>query len=120
MVLDGAHHTDIQRMDLEKPSHQDLLRIFTDVRERIKKSSEKNKKAYDLRRRPEKFVVGQQVWKRNYVLSNATKFFSAKLAPKFTGPFTIVRAVSPWTYSLCDGSGRSAGIWHAKDLKPHR
>ena len=120
MILDGTHHLDAPAMRLSKPSDQELLTVFSDVRRRIREMSEKNKKIYDLRRRPEKFSIGQRVWKRNYVLSDAARRFSAKLAPRYTGPFTIMRVVSSWTYALSDDSGKSIGIWHAKDLKPHR
>ena len=86
---------------------------------RLVRKSEKNKVRYDLRRRPEVFHAGQLVFKRNYVLSDAARDFTAKLAPKFVGPFRIKNKLSPWTYELENSEdGRLVGVWHAKDLKP--
>ncbi|KAJ8940470.1 hypothetical protein NQ314_010717 [Rhamnusium bicolor] len=56
--------------------------------------------------------------RRSHAQSDATKNFSAKLAPKFMGLFTISKIVSPRTYEFkgCNGKGT---IWHNKDLKAH-
>lgn len=96
-----------------------LHRVFKDVQTRLAKAYEVSKKAYNLRRRDDRFQLHQQVWRRNYVLSDASKKFTAKLAPKFVGPFKISRVLSPWTYELTDSSNRCLGTWHAKDLKAH-
>lgn len=94
-----------------------LQKIFPEIKERMIKAHERQKKHYDLRRRPYSFEVGQQVFRRNFALSDASKFFSAKLAPKFLGPFTIKKKISPWTYELTDDKNKNLGTWHAKDLK---
>lgn len=93
-------------------------KIFTDVQERIRLAHEKSKSRYDLRRRPVHHSVGDQVWKKNYVLSDASQGFTAKLAPKYIGPFRIRKVISPVTYELEDKDKRSCGIWHVKDLRP--
>nr|CAI5831212.1 unnamed protein product [Callosobruchus analis]CAI5860214.1 unnamed protein product [Callosobruchus analis] len=85
----------------------------------MQKAADASKRTYDLRRRDERFTRGQKVWKRNMVLSDAAKNFSAKLAPRFVGPFIVRKVVSPWTYSLEDESGNECGVYHAKDLKSH-
>ncbi|KAJ8978749.1 hypothetical protein NQ317_015659 [Molorchus minor] len=76
-------------------------------------------KSYDLRRRETQFLKNELVWRRNYVLSDKAQFYTAKLAPKFVGPFTIAKRLSPWTYELKDSKDKSCGVWHAKDLKAH-
>lgn len=96
-----------------------LQHVFRDVQRRLQKAYCDSKKKYDLRHRNERFHLRQKVWKRNFVLSDATKAFTTKLAPKFVGPFTITRILSPWSYELTDSSGRCIGSWHAKDLKAH-
>lgn len=96
-----------------------LTELFRDIHEKLGQAYEKSRHGYDLRRRDERFVVDQQVWKRNYHLSDAAKNFTSKLAPKFSGPFIISRLMSPWSYELKDLNGRSVGVWHAKDLKAH-
>lgn len=95
-----------------------MLDVYDDIVKRLKSAYEKSKIVYDLRRRPATFAVGDTVWRRNYVLSDASKHFNAKLAPKFVGPFIIHRKVSYATYELSNESGVVRGIWHAKDLKP--
>lgn len=77
----------------------------------------KNSERYNLRRRPECFVEGDMVLKKNFPQSDATNFFSAKLAPKYTGPYVISKKVSPLTYQLKGADGTSIGIWHVCDLK---
>lgn len=94
-------------------------RIHSDIQKRLQKAYEKSKAHYDLRKRNIIFQVGDTVWRRNYVLSNAANHFSAKLAPKFIGPLRIHNRLSPWVYQLIDPDGKVlSGSWHAKDLKP--
>lgn len=96
-----------------------LLQLFKDVSERLKRAYKASEKTYNLRRRDEKFNIGQLVWRRNHVISDATKHFTAKLAAKYVGPFKVKTIVSTWTYELADETGKGQGIWHAKDLKAH-
>lgn len=103
--------------DSEKPLV--VRQLYRDIQRRLKTAYERSRNVYNLRRRDEKFSLNQKVWKRNYVISDATKHFTSKLAPKFTGPFIISRIVSPYTYELDDEHGRHHGVWHAKDLKAH-
>ncbi|KAJ8926166.1 hypothetical protein NQ314_021487 [Rhamnusium bicolor] len=71
-----------------------------------------------MKRRLDQFSLNQKVWRCSHAQSDATKYFSAKLAPKFVGPFTISKIVSPWTYELKDPNGKHT-VWHIKDLKAH-
>lgn len=96
-----------------------LLEVFQDIRRRIKIAHENTKKRYNLRRRDERFNLGQKVWKRRYALSDKAKSITAKFIPKFDGPFTIGKICSPWSYELKDNNGNSKGVWHAKDIKAH-
>lgn len=96
-----------------------LTTLFQDVRERLLKAYEKTRVPYNLRHRNETFGMGQLVWKRNFALSDASKNITAKLLPKFMGPFKIIRIVSPWSYELEDNHHKSVGVWNAKDLKSH-
>ncbi|KAK9687873.1 Reverse transcriptase (RNA-dependent DNA polymerase) [Popillia japonica] len=87
-------------------------------RGRLEKAAERNKRYYDLRRRDVQYSVGDRVFRRNFVQSDALNYFAAKLAPKFVGPFVIKKKISPWTCELEDTDGRFRGNWHCKDLKP--
>lgn len=109
----------VPNVDLPTPlpnklPHQDL---FQEIRRRLQQSYEKSGVHYNLRRRNITFEPGQQVWRKNYSLSDASKQFAAKLAPKFIGPFIIKRKTSSVTYELATNTGKSIGIWHVKDLK---
>lgn len=73
---------------------------------------------YNLRHRPVQYNVGDRVWKRNYVLSDAGRYFTAKLAKKFVGPFVVVRKISSVVMELENQDGRPGGRWHVVDLKP--
>ncbi|KAJ8985444.1 hypothetical protein NQ317_017076 [Molorchus minor] len=92
-------------------------KLFKEVRKRLDEAAKKNQRVYNLRRRHEEFLPNQMVWKRNFVLSDAAKYYTSKLAPKYVGPYYVKKRVSPWTYELRDGNGVSKGVWNIKDLK---
>lgn len=96
-----------------------LETVFVDVQKKLRQAYDRTRVRYNLRRRGDKFEINQEVWHKNYVLSNAAEKFTSKFAPKFVGPFVISKVMSPWTYQLSDHKGRVHGIWHAKDLKLH-
>ncbi|KAJ8968652.1 hypothetical protein NQ314_002193 [Rhamnusium bicolor] len=95
-----------------------FARIYKDVQAKLSKAYDRSKHQYNLRLRLDQFSLNQKVWRRSHAQSDATKHFSAKLAPKFVGPFTISKIVSPWTYELKDPNGKRT-VWHIKDLKAH-
>lgn len=65
---------------LNRPQIRNLDPVFEDVRERLKTAHVKAKHRYDLRKRPQQFEEGTSVWRKNYVLSDASKNFTAKFA----------------------------------------
>ncbi|KAJ8975115.1 hypothetical protein NQ317_000957 [Molorchus minor] len=62
-----------------------LSQVFSEVRHRIHLAYQRNAAAYNLRKRDISFEVGDKVWRRNKVLSDAVNKFAAKLAPKSIG-----------------------------------
>ena len=52
------------------------------------------------------------------MLSSALQGVAAKLAPKFTGPYTIAAQLGPNVYEVVDQDGKPAGKIHVEDLKP--
>lgn len=96
---------------------QSLQTIYEAVRRRMKASFEKNQKRYDLRKRPDQFEVGNMVMRKNYSLSGKIDHYCVGLAPKFLGPFKVIKKLSPWMYELAELGGKYAGRWHIKDLK---
>lgn len=67
----------------------DLKNIYERVMVKLKEAYSKNARVYNLRRRDVTFKEGQRVFRRHITESDASKYFSKKLAPKFIGPFTI-------------------------------
>ncbi|KAJ8963768.1 hypothetical protein NQ317_019030 [Molorchus minor] len=96
-----------------------LQKVFKDISKRLKEAYQRSSHQYNLRRCSDRFLLQQRVWKRCYAISDATKGLTSKLTPKFEGPYTIVKVLSPWSYELADDTGKSRGVWHAKDIKAH-
>lgn len=99
----------------DRVANLEKLRDF--VRKRLEKASDRSRKQYNLRRRDVRYGVGDVVWKRQYVLSDAANYFTAKLAGKFSGPYKVRKKVGYCVYELEDDQGVSIGNWHTKDLK---
>lgn len=95
-----------------------LAQLYDDVSSRLSKSYQRNANRYNLRRRDRAFAVGDKVWRRNKVLSDAGKQFSAKLAPKYI-LCTVRKSVSRVIYALTNPDGSDAGEWHISDLKAY-
>lgn len=95
-------------------------KLYKDVRMRLQKAYEKSKSRYDLRRRDVQFFPNQLVWRKNFVLSDASKFYTAKLAEKFVGPFRIHKRIATDSYILKSIDGDiMRGTWNVKNLKAH-
>lgn len=97
---------------------QELNKIYQEVGQKLNLAYQKNANRYNLRRRPLEFQENDKVLRRNFPQSSAVKEFSAKLAPKFCGPFSISKKISKAIYQLRDEKGKSLGTWHISDLKP--
>ena len=63
------------------------------------------------------YAVGDKILRRVHVLSNAAQGFSAKLAPKYEGPYEITAKLAPTVYLLeMEGSRRNTKV-HVGELK---
>ncbi|KAJ8983149.1 hypothetical protein NQ317_016248 [Molorchus minor] len=108
-----------QRSSINEERANGFARVYSDVKKRLQHAYENSKSHYNLRRRDEQFLPNDLVWRKNYVQSDASKYFAAKLAPRFVGPYRVAKRLSPWTYELVDNENKFGGVWHAKDLKAH-
>ena len=72
---------------------------------------------YNLRRRDINFKIGSLVQRKNNVLSDASKHFTAGLAPSFKGPFEIAKVLDNNQYELKTLSGERTGIFAGDQLK---
>ncbi|KAH8321978.1 hypothetical protein KR067_013018 [Drosophila pandora] len=76
---------------------------------------EKNRNNYDLRARHRTFEVGQEVIKRNFVLSNQAKHINAKLS--LVGIKARIKEKRGQSlYLLEDNNGKELRVFYAKDL----
>lgn len=96
-----------------------LPEFYENVKKRLHKAYQVNSKTYNLRKREFKFSEGDIVWKRNFSLSDASKYYSKKLAPKFVA-CRISKVISPLVYKLEDFEGRDLGEFHIKDLQENK
>lgn len=76
-------------------------------------SFEPSRHPYNLRKRKETFVVGQQVWKQ----LNAPTCLSSEVVHKYEGPFIIRKRLTPWNYELADKKRKFCGVFKAQELK---
>lgn len=94
-----------------------LQETFELVRVNLARAFTAQSKYYNLRRREWRCHLGDEVLKREHNLSSAVKHYNAKLAPKYSGPYKIVKVHSPVVYDLKGGNGRILRRIHIKDLK---
>lgn len=95
----------------------DKLAILREnVGSNMKKAYDLNVKQYNLRARPVNFVVGQEVFRRNFAQSNAEKNFNAKLSPLFIKA-KVKEKLGNCYYVLEDVDTKCSGTYHAKDIK---
>jgi len=97
--------------------HKNLVEVRESVIQKLRRAYQTNSRYYNLRKRDVDYRVGQLVYRKNFEQSSAVDYFSAKLAPKFLGPYTIVKKVGYRAYLLQDNQGKKDGPWHIKDLK---
>lgn len=99
---------------------KELEPIFVEVRKKLHAAYERNARQYNLRKRDVSFNVGDLVWRRNKVLSDAANRFSAKLAPRYILS-KVRKKVSNLVYDLVNESDETrAGRWHIKDMKVYK
>lgn len=117
MIVDGNEYAVVganKQLSLEE--RLDALELGRgDAKLRLKKAHEDSKRIYDLRARPKKFSVGEIVYRRPFVLSDATKGVQAKFCPWVKSK---VIAVNGQAYELEDIESRRKGVYHGKDIKP--
>lgn len=94
--------------------------VFQEIRRSVLKHLEKahgvSKKRYDLRTRPIEYAVGETVWRRTFLLSDASRGFAAKLAPKYI-QCTVKKKIGQSSYELADEHGKALGVFSTKDMK---
>lgn len=97
-------------------SSEDLDKV---ILQNTKQRADYNKSLYDKSRSGEQFVEGDLVLVRSFILSNAKRKRSAKLAEKWRGPYKIIRKISPITYHLqsLNNDDRVVKVAHSEQMK---
>ncbi|XP_052855299.1 protein NYNRIN-like [Drosophila gunungcola] len=91
-----------------------LQEAFRTALETNQIASQEQSRQYNLRRREWRSQIGSQVLVRLHHLSKAREGFNAKLAPKYAGPFKVVKFLQQ-----VDGrKRRTAGIGDLKEYHP--
>lgn len=102
--------------------HQHRIKCIQEARELARvlmaRASTTQARHYNLRRRDVRFHLGDRVMRREHPLSNAARGFAAKLAPRYSGPWTICKVRSPQVYDLKGERGKKLLRIHIKDMKP--
>lgn len=114
MRTSGKQVGNVDQRNERSESHFQKIKDF--VLKQLQKSHEVSKRTYDLRSRPHEYAIGDVVWKRTFPLSDASKGFAAKLAPKFK-KCTVVGKIGRSSYELRDEAGKNLGVFSASDLK---
>ncbi|KAF6199360.1 hypothetical protein GE061_007386 [Apolygus lucorum] len=89
------------------------------VEKHLLKASTDQGQRYNLRRRPDKFSVGDLVLHKSFNLSSAEDRAAAKLFHKYKGPFSVMQVTSGGVCKLQDSAGKEVGMWHPSLLKPY-
>lgn len=94
---------------------QGLADVYEQVSDALLKAYKKGATHYNLRRKNVTYHVGDIVWRRNFVQSNALNYFSQKLSPRFVQN-VVVGKKSDLVYTLADLNGKVSGDFHVKDI----
>lgn len=102
--------------DIDLNRDERFREIRKTVGRKLRAAYEKGKYQYDLKSREVVYEPGSTVWKRNFVLSDASKGISAKLSPKYV-KCLIKAKVGSSSYELTDFNGKSLGVFSSRHLK---
>ena len=100
----------------------EIIKRLTDIREIVRmnldRAFDRQAPHYNLRRRDWRPKKGEVVWRRERPLSSKSDGRNAKLDPKYSGPYTVGRIISPVIVDLKGANGRWLRHIHVQDLKP--
>lgn len=87
------------------------------VRKNLQSAYERHERAYNVRSRNVEYKVGQELYHRNYQLSNFANAYNAKLGKQWIKA-RVLKRLGQSMYQLEDLNGRIVKLpYHAKDLK---
>lgn len=96
---------------------QDVKETWRRARTNLQISHKRKEARYKASRTSVPFAVGDKVWLRNHPKSRADAQVSAKLAPRYKGPYVIVEFLTPVTVRLRDPQSGLLTKAHVGQLK---
>lgn len=104
--------------DIEVLAPPDFRQLIGErVRKNLQSAYKRHEKAYNSRSRDVNFTQGQEVFRRNFQLSNFSKAQNAKLGKQWLKS-RVVRRLGQSMYELEDLNGQKVKLpYHAKDIK---
>ncbi|XP_037810024.1 uncharacterized protein LOC119609871 [Lucilia sericata] len=122
MITNGNTYALLRKLEMlddreVKFNREDSFNIIRDrAAKNMNRQQERNERSYNLRSREVNYIVGQEVFRRNFSQSNFEKGYNAKLSPPFLKA-RIKAKTGNCYYELEDLNGRSLGVYHAKDIR---
>lgn len=108
---------DYDNSETPDDNHSDkMTEIRKIIRSNLLKNYESSKRRYDLRSRPISYEVGDEIWVKNRILSNAVKGITAKLAPEYR-KCVVKKKIGTNSYEVANMMGKSMGIFNTDCLK---
>jgi hypothetical protein len=90
------------------------------VKKRIEVCQSRQARYYNTHRRGAQLMSGDLVWVRTHPLSKASENFSSKLAPKWSGPATVMRKLGPINYHVqWNDQNKKMDTVNVVNLKPY-
>ncbi|XP_043481361.1 uncharacterized protein K02A2.6-like [Leptopilina heterotoma] len=102
---------------IDRVKRLDALRDL--VTKFIDKEKNRQTEYYNKNRHEVNFKVGDLVLRKSHKLSSGAQKFATKLAPKFEGPFEIIKQLSPSVFILRTQDIRRNPKIHVTDLKKY-
>lgn len=120
MILSGQEYSSIvgnrTRQDLSADEiRRHFRRLQSEVAVNVDRAHQSYRRQYDKGTKPIRFDVGERVWCKNRVLSNAGAALSQKLCPKFI-PGRIIRRLGNDVYHVQTEENSALLKLHANDL----
>lgn len=98
---------------------QRIEELKAQARESNAKAKLRQLRNYNKNRRDVSYKPQDRVWVRNHPQSKASRYFSAKLAPKWKGPYRILKCLGPVNYLVVqEEDGENCTNVNVVNLKP--
>ncbi|KAL1247991.1 hypothetical protein QQF64_023367 [Cirrhinus molitorella] len=114
ILQDNTLTPDADAYDVVHHLHQLQLQ----AKENSQKAKKRQLRNYNKNRREVTFKEKDRVWLRNFPQSSAQRNFSAKLAPKWKGPYRVLQQLGPLNYKIVlEDTGEDIRTAHVCNLK---